>query len=154
MRPSVRRLKIIILSFTTSLASPLSQQKRYEMLYSTQTRRDDLLFTSLIDLLFSSYYQWLEAGYFSLANFNILCLWPNWYCANKLWVSFSLPKQIFVQNKIFTTVSRTPFDPKCRYNQHKVRVPLRGFKKTGLQCWKDRILFAPAGWTQKEERQR
>ncbi len=31
---------------------------------------------------------WLEAGgYFSLDNFNILCLWPDWYRANKWSVS-------------------------------------------------------------------
>ncbi len=36
-------------------------------------------------------YLWWEAGgYFSLDNFSILFLWPNWYCANKQRVSFTL----------------------------------------------------------------
>ncbi len=44
---------------------------------STQTKRDDLLFMSVIDPLFSFLLlllSWLEAGgYFSLDNFSILC---------------------------------------------------------------------------------
>ncbi len=56
------------------LPGPLSQQKRYEMLYGTQTRRDNLLFTSMISL----YYQWLEVeGTFAFDNVNLLHLWPN-----------------------------------------------------------------------------
>ncbi len=35
-----------------SLPGLLSQQKRYETLKDTQTRRDNLLFTSMIDPLF------------------------------------------------------------------------------------------------------
>ncbi len=61
MRPPVR-LEITILSFTMLLPDPLSQQKHYEILYSTQTGRDNLLFTNLIDSLFSFFtvYGWKQ----------------------------------------------------------------------------------------------
>ncbi len=36
-------------AYTMPLPGLLSQQKRYETLYSTQSRRDDLLFTNMID---------------------------------------------------------------------------------------------------------
>ncbi len=39
------------LSLTMSLPGLLSQRKRYETFYGTQTGRDELLFTSMIDLL-------------------------------------------------------------------------------------------------------
>ncbi len=51
MRPSARKLAVTILSFTMPLTGLLSQQKPYETLYGTQTRRDDLVFTSVIDPL-------------------------------------------------------------------------------------------------------
>ncbi len=51
---------------TMPLPRPLSQRKHFKTLHGTQTVRDDLLFTSVIDLLFSSLL-WLGAGgYFSL----------------------------------------------------------------------------------------
>ncbi len=53
MRPSAKRFEITILSFAMPLPGQLSQGKYYEMLYDTQTRRDNLLFMSSIDLLFS-----------------------------------------------------------------------------------------------------
>ncbi len=45
----VRRLNIPILSFTMPSPGLLSQQKRHEILYGTQTGKDDLSFTSMID---------------------------------------------------------------------------------------------------------
>ncbi len=66
------------LSFTTPLPGQLSQQKHYKTLHSTQTGRDDLLFTSIIDPLFSFLLSIVEAqGDFSLDHFNIFCLWLN-----------------------------------------------------------------------------
>ncbi len=83
MRPSGRRLEITILSFPVSLPALVSEQNRYETLYGTQTKRDDLLFPSMVDTLFS-FSLWSEAGgYFSLDNLSTLCRWPNWYCLNK-----------------------------------------------------------------------
>ncbi len=41
------------LSVTMSLPDPLTQQKHYETLYGTQSGRDDLLFTNMINPLFS-----------------------------------------------------------------------------------------------------
>ncbi len=48
MRSSVRTLQIFTLSFTMLLLS-----QHYETLYGTQTGRDDLLITRMIDPLFS-----------------------------------------------------------------------------------------------------
>ncbi len=56
---TINKMEITILSFPEPLPSPLSQWKCYRMLYSTQTGRDDLLFTSMIDPLFSFYCPWL-----------------------------------------------------------------------------------------------
>ncbi len=53
MRQSTRRSEITVLSFSVSFLGPLSQWKRYETLNGTHTRKDDLLFTSMIDPLFS-----------------------------------------------------------------------------------------------------
>ncbi len=39
--------------FYNAFPSPLSQQKCYRTLYGKQTGRDDLLFTSMMNLLFS-----------------------------------------------------------------------------------------------------
>ncbi len=95
MRPSVRRLEITILFFKMPLPSPLSQQTPYKTLYSSQTLKDDLLFTMMIDLRFSFFPSVVVAGrYSSLDNLNILFLWPNLYCSNKWHVSFTV-----LQNK-------------------------------------------------------
>ncbi len=48
MRPSASRFEITVLSVKMPLPSPLHQWKRYKTLHSTQTGRDDLLFTSMI----------------------------------------------------------------------------------------------------------
>ncbi len=95
---------------TMPLHGPLSQWKRYETLFSTQTDRDNLLITNTIDQLLSLYYPWLDAGgYFSLDNLSILCFWLNWYCANEWHGSLTLSKQMLALDKIFTTVSSTTF---------------------------------------------
>ncbi len=84
MRPSVRRSEITILSFTKPLPGPLSQWKHYETLYCTQTGGDDLLFTSMIDLLLSLSLSIVRSRrIFFFRYLNILCLWWNRYCANK-----------------------------------------------------------------------
>ncbi len=76
------------------LPGPLSQQKHYTARHGTQSRRDDLLFTNMIDLPFTLYYLCLEAEwYFSLDHFSVLVLWLNWFCANKWRVSVS-PSQL------------------------------------------------------------
>ncbi len=63
-----------VLSFKMPLPAPLSHPERYETLYGTQTGRDDLLFTSMIDLLLFFYYLWLEAGgCLFLDDLNIYC---------------------------------------------------------------------------------
>ncbi len=73
----------------------LLRRKHFETLYGTQARRENLLFMSMIDPPFSFYYLRLETGgFFSLDNFSILSLWPNWYCANNWHVYFTL-----LQNK-------------------------------------------------------
>ncbi len=114
----MRRLDITFLSFTMTLPGPLSQREHYKLLCGTQTGRD-LLFMSTIDLLFSFFYLWLEAGgYFSLNNFNILLLWQNWYCA--FFHSFS--KQMLALDKIFMTESSTVFVHMQCYNQQKMKV--------------------------------
>ncbi len=88
MRPSARRLEIIILSFTKPLPGLLSQLKHF------MARRPEeticcLQAWSIRCSLFC--HLWLVAGgYFSLDNFNILCAWPNWFSANKWHVSFTL----------------------------------------------------------------
>ncbi len=127
MRPLARRLEITILSFTMALPGPLSQHKRYKTLYITQTRRGDLLLTSTIDPLFSFSLS-MVGGYFSLDNFNILCLWSNWHCANKRHVSFALPKQMLTQDKIFTIVSSAAFVHTHRYNQGTLRSNVGGIR--------------------------
>ncbi len=130
MRPSAGRLEITVPSLAMTLFGPLSQQKRCTTLHGTQTERNDLLFTSVINLSFTFfYYLWLEAGmYFSLENFSTLCLWSNKYCANKCFFN-SLPQQMLVLDKIFITVSSTAFVHTCCCNQHKMKVPHRDFKK-------------------------
>ncbi len=40
----------------------------------------------------------------------------------------SLPEQMFATDKIFTTGSSTALVHMGRYNQHQMKVPLRGFK--------------------------
>ncbi len=52
-RVSKRRLEITILSFAMPLNGQLSQWKHYETLHGTRIRRDDLLFMSIIDPMFS-----------------------------------------------------------------------------------------------------
>ncbi len=55
MRPSAaNRPEITIRSFTAPLPSLLSQRKCDEMLYCTQTGRDNFLFTSMIDRIFTT----------------------------------------------------------------------------------------------------
>ncbi len=39
----------------------------------------------------------------------------------------SLPKQMLTLDKIFATVSSTAFVHTCCYNQHKMKVSLRGY---------------------------
>ncbi len=87
MRPSTRRLEITILSFPMSLPNLLSQWKRFETLYGTQTGRDDLLFTSGLTrcFLFSQSVVGSRRIFFF-----ILCLWLNLCCAKKWRVYFTL----------------------------------------------------------------
>ncbi len=91
---------IIILYFTTPFPGPFSQQKCYKMLYGTQIWRDNLLFMMTIDPLLSFLlYMVGSRRIFSFNHFNILCLWLNWYCANK-WPFFHSPqKQMFTLDK-------------------------------------------------------
>ncbi len=98
-RPSARRLEITLLSLTTPLPGPLSQQRRYETFHCTQTRGDDLLFMSMIDLLFSFFHSMVGSRkilYYD--NFNILCEGTNWYCAKKVACFFIYSLSLF-QNK-------------------------------------------------------
>ncbi len=82
--------EITILYFTMPWSGPLSHQKCYEMLYGTQIRRDN--FMSVVHPLLSFLLSMVEdRGIFFFDNFNKLCLWLNWYCANKWRISF--PKQ-------------------------------------------------------------
>ncbi len=66
-----------------AFAQSAQSAKRYKTLSSTHTRRDNLLFKSMIYPLFAFYYLWLTAEGYFLDNFNILHSWPNWYCVNK-----------------------------------------------------------------------
>ncbi len=59
---SANRLDITVLSFMMSLPGPLSQRKRYERLYGTQTRKDNSLFTSSIEPLFSFFTIYQRCG--------------------------------------------------------------------------------------------
>ncbi len=108
---------------------PLSQQKRYEMLYGTQTRRDDLLFTSMIDPSFLPSMVGSKR-IFSMDDLNILCLWPNWFCANKCRVSFALFKtNAHARQGLYNSKQQaTAFDHMCCYNQFKLKVSQRNFK--------------------------
>ncbi len=56
--------------------------------------------------------------YFNNDNFNILFLWPHWYCANKYPVSFTLfQKQMLRLDKVFMTVGRTALvHTRCYYH--------------------------------------
>ncbi len=84
-------------------ASPLSQRKHYETLLFTSMINPSVLFTIV----------------FSSDNFNILCLWPNWFCVKRCRVSFTpVPwrkKQLFALNKIF----------RCTWNIRLCRLQLK-----------------------------
>ncbi len=58
--------------FHNALLCSFSQWKHYETLYGTQTKRDDLSFVSMIDLLFCFFtiYAWKQADFFSLKTLN------------------------------------------------------------------------------------
>ncbi len=75
------------------------------------------------------YYEWLAGGYFTIDNSDILYFWLVWYHANKWLVSFNhfQNKCLHKQDKIFTTVSSTTFVHMCCCNQHKIKLPKRGF---------------------------
>ncbi len=78
MRPLARRLTITVLSFTVPLLIPLSQQKRYKRPYNTQTRGDDLSFTSMPDPLLSFILCMVGSRrLFFSDNSNMLCLLPT-----------------------------------------------------------------------------
>ncbi len=60
-------------------------------LWHTDRKRQFVVYKHDWSTVLFFYYLLLEAGgYFSLNNFNIWCLWPNWCCANKWRVSFTL----------------------------------------------------------------
>ncbi len=89
--------------------------------YSTQTWGEVLLFTSITDLLFSFLLslvgRWQK---FFLKDFNILCLWPNWYV--QISGTF-LP----LSSKTKKAGRSTAFVHTCQYNQHEMKVSWRGF---------------------------
>ncbi len=112
------------------MPGPPDQGQRYETLYSTQTVRDDLLLTSTIDPLFSFLLSVVGSSriflfelfqYFMSVTKLILCQQVTCYF-------HSLPKQMLMLDKIFTTESSTAFVHTRPYNQHKMKVPWRGFK--------------------------
>ncbi len=140
MRPSARKLVIIILSFPVPLPSLLSQWKHYKTL--SAHRLDETICCLQAWLICCSlfYYLWLEAGgCFSTDKFNIKCLWPNWYCANKQLVSFILFQNRCLLKKILTTESSTAFVHMGCYNQHKmkdVKDPLSRLKRVfNVEDW-------------------
>ncbi len=97
------------------------------MLYDAQTGRNDLLFTSTIDSLFSFDYLWLEAvgcSFFRLFHCFVFMA-ELVLCQEVVRFFHSLPKQMLTLDKIFMTVSNTTFFNKHCYNQHKMKVPLR-----------------------------
>ncbi len=118
MRPCVRRLEITVLSFIKPLPILICQQKCYETLYSTQTGRDDLLFTSMIDLLFSFFtiYGWKQEDTF-FRQLQYVVFMAELVCF------FTLPKSTFALDKIFTILSTTAFVHVCHYSQHKMKSP-------------------------------
>ncbi len=92
----------------------LHQQKCYETLYSSQTRRDN----------FCCSQAWLiRCSVFHHPRLDDIFLQK---ISN---VSFTLlPKQMLKLDEIFTTASSTTFVHKLRYSQHKMEVPQRGFE--------------------------
>ncbi len=108
------------LSVTMSLPSLLSQQKHYETLHGTQTGRDDLLFTSMIDPLFSFLLSMVGSRRtFSLHHFNILCLVRIVLFKKVLCFFHTLPKQMLVLNQIFTTVNSAAFSHSLQSTQNQ-----------------------------------
>ncbi len=67
MRPLSRRLEVNILSFMMPLPGQFSQRKHYVMHYGTQTRKDDLLFTSMIFTV----YGWRQEDIFFLCQYFV-----------------------------------------------------------------------------------
>ncbi len=101
MRPSTRRSEITILSFPMSLPSLLSQWKRFETLYGTQTGRDDLLFTSAIDPLFSLF---TICGWKQEDIFLYFVFMAEFVLCKKVPCLFHpLRKQVLALGKIFMT---------------------------------------------------
>ncbi len=65
-------------------------------------------------VLFFTSYGWKQVDFFCfvfafLDNVSILCLWTNWYFANKGCFLHSHPKRILAPDKILTTVSKITF---------------------------------------------
>ncbi len=108
--------------FYNPLSGLFSQQKPYETLHSTQTRRDDLLFTSMIDALFTFLHSMAGSReMFFSGLFNMLCLRLNWYCANRhFFHSFRTNTrtcQDLCESKQYS------FCPHACSSQHKIKVP-------------------------------
>ncbi len=79
----------------------------------------------------SFFFNYLEAGgYFSLDNFNILCLWPKRCYANNWRFFHSLQRQMLALGKSFPTASSAAFIHMRRHSQHKMKVHRRGFKSS------------------------
>ncbi len=80
------------------------------------------------------YHLWLEAGwyFFFLRLFQYFVFMAEFVLCKYVMCFFhSLPKQMFVLDKIFTTVSSTHFGYTCCYNQHKKKFPRIDYKATG-----------------------
>ncbi len=101
---------------------------RSDSINATQSfTADSLLFTSMIDPLFTFSLSMVGSRWIFFFNISMLCLWMKWY---KYMVSFlhSLPKQMHALDKIFTTVSSASFVHTRCYIQHKMKVPLMVLK--------------------------
>ncbi len=74
---------------------------------SWQTDRKRLFFVCVIDPLFSFFLSMTKSEYFYSDNCNVLCFWPNCFCANKWCVFFALfLQQMLTLDKIFATISQ------------------------------------------------
>ncbi len=96
--------------------------------FKAQTRRDDLLFTRMIEPLFSCLPSMFGSrGRFFFKSFQYFTFMAKLILCRQTFISLS-QKQMLRLNKIFMTVSSTTCVHMGHYNQHKVKVPQRGSK--------------------------
>ncbi len=126
MRPSVRRLKIPVLSFAMPLPGLLSQCKHHKTLYGTLTGRDNLLLMSMIEPLFSFLLSMVGSRRIFHKTFSVFSVHgqTGFVQISGMFLSLSSKTNARARQDLYNS-KHNRFVHTCCYNQHKVKVPRR-----------------------------